>query len=278
MEESRREIKQRVRETLESAQVSPKAMTALYLGLGILLGLLPNLGRGGILFAMFLPVLTTLLSMVLDAGFVLYCMTVRQGQRAEYLVLFDGFELAVKIILLVIVRNIFIFFWSFLFVIPGIVASYRYSFALYNLLENPDLGVMEALSMSKRQTWGWKGQLFVLDLSYLPWMLLAGIPQYIYNGAIQSQIRARLGDIVVYGAGNYANLWWDALESVNGSALGFSAMQWGLIIGVWALAVGIFYLAHYQCVILEYFEAAKRTCGVGEGAAPWDREDFYQQP
>lgn len=277
MEESRQEIKQRVREMLETAEVSPKAMTALFLGLGVVLKLLGNIAGGGIFFLLFLPVLTWLLNVVLDAGFVLYCMTVRKGQRAEFLTLFDGFDIALKIALLEIAKGFFIILWSCLFVIPGIVAAYRYSFALYNLLENPGIGVMEAIAMSKRQTYGWKGKLFILDLSYMLWYILAGIPGSIYNGAVQVQIRARLGDAVAYGAGNYTNLFRDAMESVNGAAFGIPALGWVLIIGLWTLAVGMFWLPHYQCVALEYFEKAKQASGLGEGAAPWEREDFYQR-
>ena len=59
-----------------------------------------------------------------------------------------------------------------LFVIPGIIAAYRYSFAMLNLCENPELGVMEALNLSKRQTNGYKWQLFVLQLSFIGWSLL----------------------------------------------------------------------------------------------------------
>ena len=58
---------------------------------------------------------------------------------------------------------------------PGIIAAYRYRFALYNLCENPEMGVMEALNMSKAQTLGFKGQLFVLDLSFIGWYLLSGL-------------------------------------------------------------------------------------------------------
>ena len=66
--------------------------------------------------------------------------------------LFDAFPFAGKVILLSIVEGIFIFLWSMLFVIPGIIAAYRYSFAMLNLCENPELGVMEALNLSKQQT------------------------------------------------------------------------------------------------------------------------------
>ena len=275
MNESRGEIKRRMRDTLETAQVSPKAMTALYLGLGLGLTLLRDIVNMGGVAVLFLALLTWLLSVVLDAGFVLYCMSVRQGQRAEYLTLFDGFDTALKIALLEIAEGFFIFLWSMLFVIPGIVAAYRYRFALYNLLENPDIGVMEAIDMSKRQTYGWKGRLFILDLSYFPWYLLGGIPSMIYNGAIQSQIRAQFR-IYLGGGGDFSNMFRAAMEGVDGSALGIPALGWTVIIGAWALVVAMFYLAHFQCVDLEYFDAAKRESGVGEGSAPWEREEFYQ--
>lgn len=62
-----------------------------------------------------------------------------------------------------------------LLVIPGIVAAYRYRFAMLNLCENPEIGVMEALNMSKAQTLGFKWQLFVLDLSFIGWNILVGL-------------------------------------------------------------------------------------------------------
>lgn len=107
---------------------------------------------------------------VLGAGYILYTMNVAQGLITPYTTLFDGFLFAGKIILLEIVQYIFVFLWSLLFIIPGIIAGYRYRFALYNLCENPEMGVMEALNMSKAQTRGHKWELFVLDLSFLGWM------------------------------------------------------------------------------------------------------------
>ena len=78
-------------------------------------------------------------------------------------------------ILLQIVMGIFVFLWSMLFIIPGIVAGYRYRFALYNLCDNPSIGVMEALNMSKAQTRGHKWELFVLDLSFIGWSILCSL-------------------------------------------------------------------------------------------------------
>ena len=65
--------------------------------------------------------------------------------------------------------------------IPGIIAQYRYRFAIYNLCENPEIGVLEAINMSKAQTAGFKGTLFVLDLSFLGWSILCWLTLGILN-------------------------------------------------------------------------------------------------
>lgn len=123
----------------------------------------------------FVSIVISLVTAVLGAGYILYTMNVRKGLITPYTTLFDGFLFAGKIILLEIVQYIFVFLWSLLFIIPGIIAGYRYRFALYNLCENPEIGVMEALNMSKAQTRGHKWELFVLDLSFLGWVILCGL-------------------------------------------------------------------------------------------------------
>lgn len=254
----RKQLKADARALLVDAQVSPKGMVALYLGLNLALNLLASFSGGDGLLATFVNILTSLLSMVLGAGFVLYCMALRRGERAEYLTLFDGFSFVGKIVLLNIVMYLFTFLWSMLFVIPGIVAAYRYRFALYNLYENPGIGVMEALDMSKRQTLGYKSQLFVLDLSYIGWSLLGSVPAMVYAGAVYWDT---FQTVLAYAGGT-------PLLTETTVYLGLPDWAWTLVIGLWSLAAALFYLAHYQCVELGYFETAKRTSGVGEGAAP----------
>lgn len=92
-----------------------------------------------------------------------------------YSSLFDGFGFTEKIILLHLVMGLFVFLWTLLLVIPGIIAIYRYRFALYNLCENPEMGVMEAIRLSKQQTMGFKLDLFVLDLTFIGWGILCGL-------------------------------------------------------------------------------------------------------
>ena len=121
---------------------------------------------------MFISILILLISALLEAGFATYCLGVRRGLVMPLQTLFDGFSMAGKVIALDIVQIVLISLWMLLFFFPGIIAMYRYRFALYNLLENPDIGVMEAIARSKQQTRGHKWELFILDLSFLGWNLL----------------------------------------------------------------------------------------------------------
>ena len=123
----------------------------------------------------FVSIMVGLLNVLLNAGYARYHLGIRRGEEMPYETLFDGFSFAGKLILLSIVQYIFIFLWSLLFVIPGIIAAYRYRFAVYNLCEDPEMGVMDAINMSKAQTNGFKWQLFVLDLSFLGWQILCGL-------------------------------------------------------------------------------------------------------
>jgi uncharacterized membrane protein len=254
----RKKCKWEAAELLRDAQVSPKGMTALYMALVLALGLISSLADSGFL-GIFISILTSLLGTVLAAGFVLYCMAVRRGERAEYLTLFDGFSFVGKLIMLEIITSFFIFLWTLLFIVPGIIAAYRYQFARYNLYENPGIGVMEALDMSKRQTLGYKSQLFMLDLSYIGWVLLARLPSSLLIQQVARDVTAEM----FYGI------------PAPDTYFGLPLIALDLILGLWTLAVNLFYYPNYICVQLAYFDTAKRTSGVGLEAeppqpGPWD--------
>lgn len=68
--------------------------------------------------------------------------------------------------------GIFVFLWSLLFIIPGIIKGYAYSMSYYVWLDNPTLTASEALKESERIMNGHKMDLFVLQLSFIGWILL----------------------------------------------------------------------------------------------------------
>lgn len=175
-----RAIKAEARSLLHTGEVNPFKLTLFYLLISLVLDTvnagasyaIESAGGFTVLSFSFVSILIGLVSLVLNAGYFCYCFGILRREQMPYDSLFDAFPFAGKVILLSIVEGIFIFLWSMLFVIPGIVAAYRYSFAILNLCENPDLGVMEALDLSKRQTNGYKMQLFLLQLSFIGWSLL----------------------------------------------------------------------------------------------------------
>lgn len=69
--------------------------------------------------------------------------------------------------------NIRIFGWSLLFYIPGLIKYYEYYFVSYILSENPGISGERAREISRQMTTGHKWQMFVLDLSFMGWSLLA---------------------------------------------------------------------------------------------------------
>ncbi len=69
-------------------------------------------------------------------------------------------------------KNLYVFLWGLLFVIPGIIKAYEYSMIPYILAENPQIDSNRAFALSRSMTDGEKGEIFVFDLSFLGWILL----------------------------------------------------------------------------------------------------------
>jgi len=87
--------------------------------------------------------------------------------------LFSRFPILLKALGLQLYMALFIFLWSLLFFIPGIVAAYRYALAPYLMAQNPEMGIREAVRRSKTLMKGHKGRLFSLQFSFLGWAFLS---------------------------------------------------------------------------------------------------------
>lgn len=98
-----------------------------------------------------------------------------RGEIPSVCELFASFRIYKPALLTALLRNVYTFLWSLLFVIPGIVKGYAYSMADYIIYENPNISANEALRLSQELTRGAKGDLFVLDLSFLGWHFLSAL-------------------------------------------------------------------------------------------------------
>lgn len=95
----------------------------------------------------------------------------------------DAFQIFTKqyfipILIIQLVQGLFIFLWSLLLVIPGMIKSYAYSQAFYiykdNLERNPNryVSAVDCITESKHLMDGHKFRLFQLQLSFIGWYLL----------------------------------------------------------------------------------------------------------
>ena len=74
-----------------------------------------------------------------------------------------------------VVKSLYIFFWSLLFIIPGIVKTFSYALVPYILSENPTISTKKAITISRKTMKGEKWHFFILGLSFILWYLLGSI-------------------------------------------------------------------------------------------------------
>ena len=120
---------------------------------------------------------SSLLSIILS-GIIAITLTksfldMSNGKKLTYEDFIKNLDLWAKGILEKLWSTLFIILWSLLFYIPGIIKSIAYSQAFYILAAYPEVTVTQALKISMKITKGYKSDLFVMDLSFIGWILLS---------------------------------------------------------------------------------------------------------
>lgn len=117
----------------------------------------------------------------MEGGMINFILNQNRYFNARISDLFSGFFRFKDFFLTYLLTNIFIFLWSLLLIIPGIIKALAYSQAMYIMYDNPSLSPMEAIKESKKIMYGHKMELFKLHLSFLGWILLSVITLNILN-------------------------------------------------------------------------------------------------
>ncbi|HWR23546.1 MAG TPA: DUF975 family protein [Feifaniaceae bacterium] len=118
---------------------------------------------------------TLVIGGAVELGLCAFHTRLNLGQKPEFASLFERFDIFLKALGLRLFMGLFTCLWALLFLVPGIVAAYRYSMASYLMAEYPDMGIREAVNRSKELMDGNKGRLFCLDLSFIGWWLLSAL-------------------------------------------------------------------------------------------------------
>jgi len=82
-------------------------------------------------------------------------------------------KLWISVILITLLVGIFTTLWTFLLIIPGIIAAFSYVMVNFVLLDDEDLSPMEVIKRSKQLMNGYKLDYFVFALSFMGWILLS---------------------------------------------------------------------------------------------------------
>ena len=110
---------------------------------------------------------------IVGVGYSKFNLNIIDLKKADLPQIFSYFKHWSTAILTALLKTLYIFLWSLLFVIPGIIAAYRYSMTSFILSENPSLSPDEAVAESKRIMQGNKWRLFCLNLSFIGWDILS---------------------------------------------------------------------------------------------------------
>ena len=81
-----------------------------------------------------------------------------------------GYGNAVKAMFM---KSLIVLGWTLLFIIPGVVKGYQYYYVSAILADNPDIPWRRALKLSRDMTQGHKMEIWIMELSFLGWELLA---------------------------------------------------------------------------------------------------------
>ena len=197
------ELKKEVRRSMQLTSPDYRLVAVFYLllttGVSLLFNLVAPTGEGT--FSLFLSIALSLYSVIIEFGYTLWSLWTHRRLDPGADSLIQGFSVTGRVIYLQIsiFTRLFFMMFGIIFIctfltmlitenpfagmivalptayIAMYVLSLRYKFAPYLLADFPDLGPGVAIHRSVRLSRGWKMNWFKLDLSFLVWLLLAGL-------------------------------------------------------------------------------------------------------
>lgn len=117
-----------------------------------------------------------LVIIILSFGYTGYLLRVVRGESSGVGNLLDGFGIAGRAIVLTIFIDVLVALASALLFVPGVILSYAYAMARRLQMDHPDWSPVRCMRESRYMMRGHKWDLFVLQLSFLGWLILATIP------------------------------------------------------------------------------------------------------
>lgn len=110
-----------------------------------------------------------------ELGLAIFFLALIRHKKLEFALLFKGFNNFGKSLEAFLLKLLYVFLWTLLLIIPGIIAAYSYYMTFFILKDNPEISGSEAIRRSKEMMDGYKSELFILHLSFFGWFFLTVI-------------------------------------------------------------------------------------------------------
>ena len=143
-----------------------------------------------ILAAIVVGVLYFILGSVIKVGYARFNLNLTAGETPSFETLFSYFPHWKTVAVAQLLQTVYIFLWTLLLVIPGIVAGYSYAMTGYILAEHPELSAGEAIAQSKAMMEGNRWRLFCLQFSFIGWSILCALTLGLGNLALRPYTEA----------------------------------------------------------------------------------------
>lgn len=133
------------------------------------------------LVALVIAAIHLFLGSVVGVGYSRFNLELVDHNDAGFEHLFNYFPYWANAVCTRLLKGLYVFLWSLLLIVPGIIASYSYAMTEYILAENPEMTASEVIAASKEMMEGNKWRLFCLQISFIGWSILCAFTMGIGN-------------------------------------------------------------------------------------------------
>lgn len=165
----RASLKQSAKDRLKGKWGTGVLITFIYFLISSVFNGLGQIEKAGPIFSL----ASLFVSAPLTLGLAITYVTLVKTDSLVFENLFSGFKSYAKSLGMFFWLILWVFLWVLLFIVPGIIKGIAYSQSFFIIADNPNVRVRDAMKISMKMTDGHKGEIFVMALSFLGWILLA---------------------------------------------------------------------------------------------------------
>lgn len=174
MRASNKEIRYEAREALSGNWFKSAGLLIILTVIGGIFSYVSGVVEDNILLSILVTLVSIFVSVCTTGTTVKYFLNLADHIKIGYSASMEyGIKNAWPFFKLSLAIGLKVLAWSLLLVIPGIIASIRYSQAMFIKIENPEVRTFDAIKLSSNMMAGHKWRYFCLFLSFIGWSLLA---------------------------------------------------------------------------------------------------------